>query len=316
MTQTNLTNTSALIRPNDKGRAVDLLFRETDFLNWCRARGVIVANDGGLPHKWNLQVSGNDSAEEFVEGQGIGLAGTPGYREASLTTPVYVRTIAQTTGHVRDQQARGGYYEEPIKRALDDATIALYKAFDDKLLGSTVDASLAAVVDATTTHAGIDPGVVTEWASLETAVGGALTAAVLETMWLALKDAPRGANPDVILSGLTQRKRYCELVGIGATGARVVPRTELGQAIDLGVTNTASVSFNGCGWDAVRGMTATELYMLDLAGGGFEVRMQRDLEVQPLAKVDDSERWQVSLAYVVKVTNRRKHGKLTALTSP
>ena len=38
--------------------------------------------------------------------------------------------------------------------------------------------------------------------------------------------------------------------------------------------------------------------------------------LQPLAKVDDSERWQVSLAYVVKVMNRRKHGKLTGLTSP
>lgn len=316
MTQTNISNTSALIRPNDKGTAIDLLFRTTDFLNWCRAKGLVVENAGGLPHKWNLQTSGNDSAEEFVEGQAIGLAGTPGYREASITTPIYVRTIAQATGHVRDQQNRGGYYEDPVKRALDDATIALYKAFDDKLLGSTVDASLAAAVDSTTLHAGIDPGVVTEWASLETNVGGALTAAVLETMWLALKDAPRGADPDVILSGLTQRKRYCELVGIGASGARVVPRTELGQAIDLGVTNTASVSFNGVGWDAIRGMTATELYMLDLVGGGFEVRMQRDIDVLPLAVTSDSQSWQLSLGYIVKVMNRRKHGKLTGLTSP
>ena len=61
-------------------------------------------------------------------------------------------------------------------------------------------------------------------------------------------------------------------------------------------------------------MTASELYMLDVSSG-IELRMQRALEVERLAKTDDDDRIMVSHAWMLKVSNRRKQGKLTGLST-
>lgn len=311
---TNLASINPLLRPNDKGPAIDLQFRDTDFLRWLIANGLVVDNAGGAPHTWNLETSDGVTAESFVEGQALAIAGTPVYKQASLLAR-YERAVQKVTGHVRDQIGRGGTYEDVRARAIEAATMKLMSTSEASLLGSTQDVGIASIIDAVDTYAGLLPATVTEWASLETAVGGALTAGVLDIMYRTLTDSPRGASPEVIMSGLRQRELYSRIVGSAAgNGFQQNPRAERGLAYDLGIVGTAPVSFNGIPWVPIRLMTASELYMLDVSSG-IELRMQRALEVETLAKTDDDERIMVSHAWLLKVANRRKQGKLTGLST-
>lgn len=311
---TNLTSINPLIRPNDRGAAIDLQFRDTDFLRWLIANGLVVDNAGGAPHEWNLETDDGITAESFVEGQALGVAGTPVYKKASLSAR-YERAWDKITGHVRDQIARGGTYEDVRARKIESATKSLMSNSEASLLGSTADVGIASIIDAGDTYAGINPGVVTEWAALETAVGGAQTAGVLDTMYRTLTDSPRGASPEVIMSGLRQRELYSRIVGaVAGTGFQQNPRAEMGMAYDLGIVGTAPVSFNGIPWVPIRLMTASELYMLDVSSG-IELRMQRALTLETLAKVDDDERIMASHAWMLVVRNRRKQGKLTGLST-
>lgn len=244
----------------------------------------------------------------------MGNPGTPSYAEASLTSAKMVRTIAQVTGHVLDQQRLRGFYEDPAEEALASATAALMTGTEGVLLGSEANHSLAAAVDSADVYASLDPATYTKWASVETAVSGALSETVLKTAYRTLTDPPRGARPDRILSGSTQLDRYLAILGPSATNVQAQPRQDQGRPYDLGMRNERA-SYNGIPWSLVRGMTASELYMLDIASG-VEVRFQRDVETKLLASTDDSTRYQISQGFILKITDRYRHAKLTGLTTP
>ena len=312
---TNLSSTSALIRPNIAPGSTDLIFAATDLINFLRSKGLMVANDGGIPVKWQVGDGDNGSAEVFVESQGLPVAGNPTYSQASIAAAKYLRAVAKVTGHVRDQIARGGFVLNAADDALANAIKVLMDLMESTLAGTATDCSIGNAIDSTGTYAGLAAATVTEWASYESAVGGVLTRAALSGMHRDLIDAPRGANPDAILCDLNQVENYVNIVDAASSSfARTNPRAEFGQPYDLGVTKTARVSYQGIEFVPVRSITTTELYMVDIASG-FRVLMQRDLEVKKLGETDDDDRSQISLGYVLQVKNRRKHGKLTGVTA-
>ena len=302
----NLTSIEQLLRPNDRGPSVDAIFREADFFNFLVTNGRVVTNLGGEPHAWNVQTTSAASAELWVEGQAPGVSGTPVFRKASII-PFNTRGHASVTGHVLDQQRLQGLYEDATAKAISDAMMDCIKLFNDTLLGSTQDRGIASVVDATDTYAGI-AGSVTEWSSLETAVSGALTLAVLDTMHRTLSDSPRGATPSVILTGLRQKELYEQLYD---GNIRRSPISEQGARYDL--RGTSGTSYKGIPWMAIRGITASELYMLDLVTAPFELRMQRTPTVRQYAQTSDDITYEVSMRGFLKVGQRRRHGKMTGL---
>lgn len=309
-----LSNSSTLIRPNVVGGITDLRGRPTDLLDWFERRGAVRMNDGGSPHKWLILPSSTNAAETYVEGQALGAIGQPTYGMASIS-PTYQRSAVQTTGHVRDQIARGGYYPsaDPDAAAIESATKDLRVAVDSALAGSVADTGLASIVDAGDTYAGIAPGSVSQWASLETAVGGAMSISVMEAMYLALTNAPRGAMPTDVLVSLEQLLRYTGLFGYtNATAARTNPRAEAGRPYDVGMGNQLC-SFNGVPFTSVRSLATGELYMLDTSEG-FDVLEQRQTSTEVLRLAPDQETLVVSRAWLPVVTNRRTQGKLTGLT--
>lgn len=312
---TTLTNTSALVRPNIAPGTTDLIFQGTDLVNFFRDRGRFMPNAGGVPIKWQVGDGDNGSAEVFVEGQGLPIAGNPTWSQASIAAAKYVRAIAKLTGHVRDQLARGGYLADPTEEAIANAVKALMALVDSTLAGTATDASLGNAIDSSGTYAGLSASTVTEWASYESAVGGVLTRGVLSTMHRSLIDEPRGANPDTILCDLNQVENYVNLVDPASSSfGRMSPRAEFGMPFDIGVAKTAPVSYQGIPFVPCRSITTTEIFMLDMSSG-VEVLLQRDLEVRKLSETDDDDRSQVSLGYLLKVNNRRKHGKLTGVTA-
>ncbi|MBL0219655.1 MAG: hypothetical protein IPQ07_38045 [Myxococcales bacterium] len=290
----------------------DLVFRNTDLLSWFENSGRVKPNDGGAPFEWNILASTSNSAEIYVESQGLPTIGQPDFKRASVPA-VYFRAFNANTGHIRDQVARKGVYANPIQTAVDDALKQLRTLIDSTLAGSAANRGIASIIDAGDVYGGLDPATVTQWAALETAVGGAMTIAVLNTLYRTLTDSPRGANPDTVLANINQLLNYGNLFGFASSSARSQPRQDMGKPYDLGIMKTA-MSFNGAEFVGIRSLANSELYMLD-AESGIELREQRELQIDRLAKVNDDEQIMASQALVPVVFNRRKHGKLTGVTA-
>lgn len=311
MTQTNALIASTLIRDNvNPGVPVDLVSRPTDFYNLLQSQGLVRPSGGSQPFEWNVQYATVDSSEIFVENQALGSIGRRSLAQASLA-PWYVRASAAITGHVRDQIARGGTYEDVMAGELANAVADLYNKVETTLLGSTQDRGIASIVDAGDTYAGLAPGSYSTWASLETAVGGALTAAVMHDTYEALIASPYNAMPSVILAGPNQLTNYVSIMGNSSSYSRM--NLPMQGAVDIGLMRSAP-TFNGIPLVPIRQMTNTEMYWLDLASG-VELVVHRDLTTEKLAKVNDNDEVVVSFACALKVTNRRKHAKLTGVTA-
>lgn len=307
----NLTNSATLIRPNVAQDITDLEFTETDLLNWFESRGYVRPNDGGAPYRWNIKTGSTVTGEIFVEGQGLPTTGVPAYQQASVPA-VYVRAFHDDTGHTRDQRDRGGVYQDPIQVAVDLMLKKLRVLIDTTLAGSTANRGLLSIIDSSDAYGGLDPATVTEWASYEVNVGGALALSALNTMWRTLVDTPRGASPTEVLVALLQFERYTSLGGPVSSAAGYQPRQERGLPFDLGMMREMA-GFNGAGFTPIRSLATSELLMLD-PSDGIELREQRALKVEPLAKTNDNEITMASRAVVPVVRNRRKQGKLTGLT--
>lgn len=313
MTNINTTSSSQLHRPNVAPDLTDLQFTETDLLNWFESRGYVRPNDGGSPYQWNIKTGTTIAAEIYTEGQGLPAPGTPRYTAASVAA-FYARVIISNSGHERDQVRLRGVYQDPIAVGVDNALKMLRVLLDSTLAGSSANRGILSAVDSGDVYGGIDPAIVTNWASYEVNVGGALALAALNTMWRTMVDTPRGANPTDVLVSLLQFQRYTDLGGPAATGTQFPTRRDNadGLPFDLGMMRQMA-SFNGVPWTPIRSLATSELIMVDPADG-FELREQRPLEVEKLARLNDDDVQQMSRALVLVIRNRYKQAKLTGLT--
>jgi hypothetical protein len=305
---------SAMLQPNVKSPALDLMFRKTDFFDLLRSAGRISDLQGPSPHGWNV-ITGTNAAEVFTEGQAPPAAGRHTFTQATLHA-WYVRGVCGETGHVRDNREKGGYYEDPfsIEKALLQADL-FYKA-EQELMGSTADRGLAAIVDSSGTYANISASTVTEWASEENGSVSTLTVDAMQTLYEELTSAagggsvPRGAMPTHVLAPTNQITNYVNTVGPVATTS--LWRVNSGQTFDAGLTG-AMPTFNGLPIVQCRAMTTTEMYMVDITD--IELLIHRDLRVDPIPGNPELAADQLSAAFLTKVGKRNHHGKMTGITA-
>jgi hypothetical protein len=313
---------SALLRPNVQSGVVDLSFRGADFVDLLRAGGRISDLQGPSPHSWNIVTSSNSSVEIFTEGQAPPAAGRQTFTQTSLNA-FYVRGVAGETGHTRDNRKKGGYYEDPFnaERMLLDADI--FKKLDDELMGSTADRGIASCVDSSGTYANVAAATVTQWASEENAVGGALTIDALQTLYEEMhfgtnSSVPRGATPTHWLMPVNQITNYVNTVGPVAGTTASFWRHASGQQFDAGLQQglggpSPAASMNGLPIMKCRGMTTTEIYLVDLQD--IELLIHRDLEIAPITGNPEMDSYQVSASFLFKISHRNHHGKMTGVTA-
>lgn len=317
MASQNMTTLANLLRPNVQGSATDLLFRETDFLNLLRLRGCVRAGSGGSPYKWNVVSAGNTSAETYGEGQAPGVPGRQTPLQASVGH-FRVRVMFGETADVRDNRAAGAFYEDPMAFESEGAFKDLMKLVDDELLGSTADRGVASIVDATGTYAGLSQGTYSIWASEENGSINTLGLDDMQDLYEEVTGASsggiaRGARPTDWLMPINQIGNYAATIGSLASSGGTF-RHEMGApVIDFGQTKPDAQSFNGIPIRQVRGVTSTEIYLLDLTG--YELLIHRDLVTEPVVGNPEQYSWQMSAHFAVKVKARNKHGKMTGVTA-
>lgn len=312
MTQT-LAGIAPVLRPNIMGTPIDLTSRPTDFWSLLLGQGLVRPPTGGTPLKWAVQYSSTSGAEVFVENQALGSNSKRNLAQASLS-PFYLRTPIAVTGHALDQVAAGGTFEDVAQGEIDNAIKDVFELMESTLLGSTQDRGLASIIDSTGTYAGLAAGTYAAWASAETAVGGAMTAAVMQDGYETVRSAPYNTLPSVILLPTNQLTNYTAVMGPAAssTPSRMMLPQE--QPYDIGVLR-APPQFNGIPVMTINGMTTTEVYWLDLTNENVTFQTIRGLRVEKYAKTNDNEQWVVSIAGALKVKNRRRALKLTGVTA-
>lgn len=308
------TSTGApFIRPNVQVPAVDSVFRNTDLINFLAANGRVVDAPGSSPFRWNVIDTANAQAAVFTEGQTLTTFGQQGYVQASQGA-FYVRAAGGETGHMRDNRIKGGTYEDVRALEIAKATEDMWKVMEDQLLGSTANVGIASIIDSTTVYAGIDPAVNTAWASVEQNQGATLTVTALQDLYEALVASPNGGQPTHLLMPQNQLTNYINVAGApGAANSafRIVPGAQ-GGAFDAGVV-IPLVTFNGLPVVPIRGLTTTELYMVDVSK--MDLLIHRQPEVREIGRTNDDDLFMVSVAGCLRVSRRKSFAKLTGVTA-
>ena len=149
------------------------------------------------------------------------------------------------------------------KAELDNAVKDLYVLLESSLLGSTQDRGIGSIIDSTGTYAGLAQGTYSAWASAETAVSGAMTAAVMQDAHETLRAAPYNSMASAILLPPNQVTNYTAVMGPAAssTPARMTIPTDGATPHDFGMLRVPP-QFNGIPLISVNGITATEVYWL------------------------------------------------------
>ncbi len=313
----NLSTLGALVKENVESGARDLMFRKTDLLQAIsRFGGSFISSTGSAPFKWVVVTGVNSSAGTFVEGQAPAAPGSQTYQRASLDV-FGVEADWTMTGHSADNAAKSGYYDDaPGLEELLAKSDAMKKV-EDLLCGSVQDQGIASIIDKDDTYAGIAPGSVAQWASVETAVGGALTMSSIDDLYEALTSASssgvaRGAMPNCILVNPKQLKKYSQLAGVaGAANNSVLVSPDGTKGLDLAF-RWAAASYQGIPLVQVRTLANSELYMLDMTD--FTVIEHRAPRVDLVSTNPELMQWRVSTTLCLKVEKRSQHGKLTGLS--
>ena len=313
----SISTLASLARPNVQSPLIDLLFRKTDLLDLLRANGQIKDGNGPAPFKWNVITGRNSSVEVFSEGQATPLLGRQTYVQASVDA-FYVRGVAGTTGHVMDNIAKGGFYDDPLTAERMLLESDLFKKIEDELVGSTQDRGIASVIDSTGTYAGLAQSSYSVWASEENTSISTLDLADMQDLYEELVSASvggvdRGATPTHILAPVNQLTNYVNTIGAGASSGGVF-RAPMGQTVDYGQSRLGGgQAFNGMPVQVVRGITSTEMYMVDITD--IELFVHRDLTVKEIVGNPEEIKYQVSCAMALKVGHRNHHGKMTGITA-
>lgn len=304
------TTAAPFIKQNVQVPAVDSVFRNTDLINFLAANGKVVDAPGSSPFQWNVIDSANAQAAVFTEGQALATFGNQGYVRGSQPA-FYVRAAGGESGHMRDNRIKGGTYEDVRALEIAKATEDMYKIMEDQLLGATTDVGISSIIDSSTIYAGINPAVNTAWASVETPLGGVLTITALQDLYETLVGSPNGGQPTHLLMPQNQLTNYINVAGAPGV-ANSAFRTNLGGPFDAGVV-LPLVTFNGLPVVPIRGMTTTELYMVDVSK--MDLLIHRQPEVREIARTNDDDRFMVSIAGCLRVTRRKSFAKLTGITA-
>ena len=273
----------------------------------------------GESFRFPIKVSGNGSATTYSEGAALGVAGN-GTTVTAVVPWSYFRCIVNVTGHARDAARGNPAAEAAIADEFADATKALIALNATTFMADSAVGVLGLVDDTSTNLHGLSR---TTYAGLVSHVepGGsaALTLAMMQNTYEALRDNSRGAVPTLIIGPVNQVTNYINVApqqaGGGTTPINVnVWNLDGSRAIDLGA-NWNAIKFNGIPFLGIPDMVDTEIVFLNTRPSAWEFVMNREITLEQYAKVDDSETFVVSNACALACKQPHIQGKIEALTA-
>ena len=317
------TTQANLIPPYLDGGYSVLKFINDGFLRAMVQLGMTdVRQIGGTSHQFNILRSGNTSGSAtYTEGDPSPAAGNQVWLRGLLGFVNYIITVSQTKT-ARD--ALGTRYSG-VSDDGDEATEAerdLTNLVNVTSLGSGASGLLAAAGTAGNTYANINRAAITEWDPNVTAVGGALTLAVMETMAEVLGDAPRGGELGAILASPRQCTKYRQLAGASAVNAnerlvRIIAGENGVMKYDPSPANTG-LAFQGVPVVRIPDLSnSVMVFLCNLATDWSFVTIRPvEVDADALARGGDiAKALEITTRSTLKCNQTRRQGALTTLAT-
>lgn len=232
-------------------------------------------NGGGVTLRQGVVSAANASGGVANANNGpFPAAGQNTYLQASNAPQLYDAAM-QITDEVEASIAHGGSAVAVVAVEMEKTLGRVWQNFSTDILSSTAPFGIELAVDSAGTYRGISHATA-GWGSRETAVGGALTTAVLfadlEALSLPDRCGPEGAQPDVSVVSIEQWINYNQLSGAGTTTSnqRVIVDGDKGMRQNMGPPGLDEpLYFSSQAVVPIRGMTNTVWLM----GRRDEIRM-------------------------------------------
>lgn len=186
------------------------------------APGGVGSTSGSGAHRWVVESGANSSGGTADPNGGL----FPAAASLTLLQPSLTPQLFDAAMRVTDELAAAlNGAADPVNVLAAEMSSCLDRVYDNfsaMVLSSTAPLGIELAVDSTGTYAGV-AHTTTGWASRETAVGGALTAAVLYNDEEALALPDRATNADISLVSHEQFTNYCQLGGLGNSSIQNSP---------------------------------------------------------------------------------------------
>jgi len=271
----------------------------------------IVPPEGGWD-KLSVVTDDGDDATEMTEFGAPGPSMSITDMEAepgiiSVWIPVELSGFAQDRINTRPTEYQIGWVRGKFVNA--------FKKLGDKinslLLGSTAN-GLIGVIDDTVAYGGIDPAVVTLWASYVEKTGGVVSQEILDNVWYNVTGASRYASETdlVWLSPGNQIKRVKNIGDMLTVNSAMVKYTMAdGRVLELGTQN---VSYNQP-FIRVPGMSTTDIVLLNTRGA--HIQEVRSLQVVEKPTAGDGVLYYVAWRGKLVIPEKARSGKAEGLTA-
>lgn len=274
---------------------------------------------GGSTINIKHHYAGNSSVGTYSEGDAVGIAGSQSYITAQWPEQHYKCTI-QITGHARDYLRDGSneaaffnQIAEEFDRAMNDL---VDKVSTDMLgTGTTAPVGLQGIVDSSGTVAGLSRSTYTWWQSYEGSNGTTVSVQDLQLAMYTSSDADYAGKVSEVWCSWKQQYKLQGVVGVAGTTASPVrfnaPPTG-NQGINIGDVRDP-IMMGGFPIKPKRDLTNS--VFIGLTKEDFFIGKMRDWKVEPLAKVDDSDKFLITGSFGLGCKNPKRSWKMTGYTA-
>ena len=312
MTMTAALSIADALKSQAVAGVTEALFRNSEVIS----EFPIIPFTGGSTINVKMHYAGNASVKSYVEGDAPGVAGSQSYLTA-LWPETHYWGVVGITGHAIDYTLNGSneavFYNQvamEMSRIMPDITHQM--SLDMLGTGQTAPIGIQGIVSSTGTIAGINRATFTWFAAYQ--VAGAATTIAASDLDLAMFNSSDATYAGMVSEIWTSWKQSAKL------------KIVLGNA---GVANNSIVVQNGqqvaiadvrdpqyYGSTVIKKKrNLTNSIFLGLTKEDFFIGQIRGWTVEPLARVDDSQRYLVTCGYSLGCRNPKRSFKVDTLTA-
>ncbi len=290
---------------------VDTTFRNDEVLG--RFRQVPDLGATGMNRK--MLYGSNTSVGTYSEGDAAGIAGAQSYVTA-IWPFTYYKAVVQITGHARDQLRNGApshaFFDQFALEFTKGVADIRDKASTDALgTGLTAPVGIQGICDSAGTIAGLSRSTYTWFAAYEASSASTVTLADLDLAERSLTDAEYASSFDQWWTSHKQIEKLRGAIGLaGATSNSV--RIMSGGPVNLSGVNDG-VTLSGRPFIPIRNLT--DSVFLAITSSELFIGFRRQMTVDEMGKIDDSDKFLLTMAVGIGSDNPKHFGKLTGYTA-
>jgi len=294
---------------------VDTTFRNNEVLQLFPVRELT----GGATYNRKMLYGSNSSVGRYSEGDTFGVAGSQSYLTAQWPVSYY-KVKVQFTGHARDQLRNGApgatffnQLELEFAKGMED--LVDYITQDFLGTGTSAPVGIQGIVDSTGTIAGVARATYAWFAAYEGSNGTTIALVDLDLAERTSRDANYASNFDEFWTSYKQQQKYLGVVGsAGQSNNSIFINAQDASKMGLNLpSSSSSMSRNGRPIRPIRDLT--DSIWMGIQRDTLFTALQRDFTTIPLAKVDDTDQFAITVALGLACDDPRRNWKMTGYTA-